>query len=184
MRSGTSTRILDLTPLLDTRGVAVKRSRRRHKALLRAAALAFVLLAAGAARAEEAPPPADPCAGLRAESEHDPEPALIDHEGVRGMFFAMPTARLVLCEVRELRLRRQAAALDERELGLWRFRVNILEEQVRLSDQARGIFEDALGAVSSRSWKRSPILWFCVGVVVAVGLVVAAVEVLDAASRP
>jgi len=134
--------------------------------------LALVILATSLpARAQE-----DPCASLRPEAAV-PEPLRLEHGGVPGMWFPMPTARLMLCEVRELRLRRRGAELDARELGLWERRVELGQERLQLAVEARDELESVLEASERRArsaeealndWTRSPVLWFAVGVVAAV----------------
>lgn len=135
--------------------------------------LALVILVTSLpARAQE-----DPCASLRAEVPADLEPTRLEHGGVAGMWFPMPTARLVLCEVRELRLRRASSALDARELSLWEARVELGQERLQLAVDARDELESVLEASERRArsaeealndWTRSPVLWFAVGVVAAV----------------
>lgn len=100
---------------------------------------------------------------------------------VRGMFFPMPTARLVLCEVRELRLRRRESGILSEEIRQWSARTDLLREQVRLAVEAKNELGQVVDAAERRareaeadrdSWWRSPVLWFAVGAVVTVALVV------------
>lgn len=146
--------------------------------------LALVLLVTSAARAQDAETtvPDDPCAELRTSAEGSPEPTRLERDGVPGLWFAMPTARLVLCEVRELRLRRRTADLDTRERGIFELRISSFEERLRLADTARTELESVLEAAARRAreaeaaandWTRAPALWFAVGLAVAIVLAVA-----------
>lgn len=147
--------------------------------------LAVALLWTGLARAQDAPEsPADGCADLRAPAavEGLPEPSRLERDGVAGMWFPMPIARLMLCEVRELRVRRREIALDARELAIWEGRVSSFEERLRLAVDARNELESVLEAAERRAreateaandWTRSPALWFAVGLAVAIVLAVA-----------
>lgn len=135
-----------------------------------ALALVLVFLVAAPARAQEV----DGCADLRVEA---PDPVRLEHGGVAGMWFPMPTARLMLCEVRELRVRRREVALSDAEITLWERRVSGFEERLQLAVQARNELATVLEAAERRAreatehaedpW-RSPVLWFAVGVLAAV----------------
>jgi hypothetical protein len=116
-----------------------------------------------------------------------PRPVALEHEGP-GIWFERETARcmlgrlaalpfyvervrlldqrLTLAEARDgLQERRYAAAVEGEERA-----VEALEAAVRGQREA----EEALDA-----WHRSPVLWFAVGVVATVGLVVASAYALD-----
>ena len=173
MRSGTSTKAL--------------------RALLAALALGTALeYPRATARAQEAPQgrepgSLDPCADLRGAAVGDP--TLLTRDGVPGMWFPMPVARLILCEARELRVRRQEVRLLDEAAGVWALRVRLLEEQADLAVQARNELGDVVEAAERRAreaaesadaWYRHPALWFAVGVVVAGLLVAGAVAVIGA----
>jgi len=103
----------------------------------------------------------------------------------------MPVARLVLCEVRELRIRRRELTLVDQELGLWARQATLLGEQVELAVQARDAFQGVVEAAEQRAqdaeaernaWYRHPALWFAVGVVVTGAVVAITAYALNAAS--
>lgn len=154
------------------------------------------LLVPAPGRAQDAPG----CAALEAAVQDQPEPTRVTGPGqVAGMWFPMPTARLVLCEVEQLRALRQLRQVDAREIRLWERQVDFLGEQVTLAVQARDALEGVVSAFVRRArdaeaarneavaeldaWYRSPVLWVSVGVVVAVVLEVAAVLVLGSAAE-
>jgi len=131
--------------------------------------------------------PADACAELRGDAANQPDPSLMDRNGIHGMWFSMPTSRLMLCEVRTLRLESRDRSLVDQELALWGQRVDNLHEQIGLMTQARTALETAIAAAERRArdaeaerdaWYRSPFLWFALGGVAAAALVALAVGVL------
>jgi hypothetical protein len=88
----------------------------------------------------------------------------------------MPAARLVLCEVRELEIRREELLLLERERGLLRLHAAILEDQEALAEAAKEEAARSVDVLARRAadaearadaWWRHPLLWFCLGVVLA-----------------
>ena len=138
-----------------------------------------VLALTGPASAQDV---TDPCDELRtATTDPEAEPTRYELEGVRGMWFPMPIARLILCEVRELRLRRRAVVLTTSELRLWEARVTFTERQRDLAVEARDRLEAVVEAATRRAreaesevgaWYRSPILWVVVGIVVGGGILI------------
>lgn len=157
-------------------------------ASLRAVAVAgplVLLLAAAPAEAVEG----QGCAKLEQAAEGQPSPLKIDHDGVTGMFFPMPTARLVLCEVKELRVRRRDAVLVDRGLKLWEARTTNLKEQVALAVEARDHLSSVVAASDRRAreaearldhWSRSPTMWFALGAAATVVVFFGSVYALDA----
>lgn len=136
------------------------------------------------------------CSDLEGLAQGQPEPSRLPGPGqVPGMWFPMPTSRLMLCEVQELRLRRQELSLAEQQLELHRDQAVLLREQVDLAVEAEGRLEGVVTAAERRAkdaelaqekaedeldaWHRSPFLWFGVGIVTTIVLEVAAVMVLD-----
>ncbi len=114
------------------------------------------------------------CGALEEKALGQPKPLKIDHDGVTGMFFTMPTARLVLCEVKQLRLHRRDAVLVDRGLRLWEDRTTNLKESVALAVEARDHLGSVVAASDRRAreaearldhWTRSPTLWLTIGVV-------------------
>lgn len=182
-----STRPLELVALLPLpREMATRRrSRRRRAATVRAVLVVVLILGAltGAARAQDGPVSdetrsqtrIDPCSELRAASEViEAEPTRLMVEGTTGMWFPIPIARLMLCEVRELRARRRVSLLDARELSLWELRVDFTERQLELAVEARDRLEAVVDDADRRAreaseelgaWYRSPILWAVIGIV-------------------
>lgn len=101
------------------------------------------------------------------------EPVQLAQNGVPGMWFPMPTARLILCEVRELRVRRQELALADQELALWGRQTALYAEQTALAVEARtALLAMVQGAerratqAERRGWFRHPVLWFVLGAAV------------------
>lgn len=170
MRSGTSTRI----------------------ALIRVLAASLLGVAWALAMGESAAlaqDGADPCADLRGAAQGAPEPSLLQNAGAQGMWFPMATARLVLCEVRELRLRREEVRILAETQDVWALRVRLLEEQVGLAVEARNELGDVVGAAERRArdaeerasaWYRHPGLWFALGVVGTVAIFAAGIAALNA----
>lgn len=180
---------LDFRNLLSgPRMIAVRRRRRRVSTVLYLLAVLVgvaVLALTGHVRAQAAPttePLADPCSELReAAQELDAQPTRYTLEGTAGLWFPSPIAALVLCEVRELRLRRRVVELDVRELRLWEQRVAFTERQRELAVEARDVFEVVVVASDRRAreaeselgaWYRSPILWVVVGIIVGGGVLI------------
>lgn len=167
--------------------ICTDRARRPLRARLAWEVLSLALLALGPSRAvlaEEAGLSADSqCQELETAADGAPEPEQIEHNEIAGMFFPMITARLILCEVRELRLRRREAGVDIRLINAWRLQVEFTERQRDLAVQARDQLADVIEQAERRAreaegragaWYRSPFLWLSVGVVLTVGLYFAA----------
>lgn len=185
---------LDLCGLLPChRKRATVRRRRRVSVVLYVAAVLGGLVVwglTGAARAQDVDVP-DPCSELRAATEDlEAEPTRYELEGIAGLWFPSPIARLMLCEVRELRIRRREVALDVRELRLWEQRVAFTERQRDLAVEARDTLEGVVEAAERRAreaeseaeaWYRSPILWVVVGIVVGAGVVIGGAYVASVA---
>lgn len=124
-----------------------------------------------------APTPSEPCADLEAAARAAAVPTLLASGGIQGMWFAMPAARLILCQIRDLQLRHRASLLDARERELWQRRVEIQSERAQAAIEARNDLRTVIQAAQDRakaaeealsSWTRSPVLWFAVGVIATV----------------
>lgn len=186
-----------MTSPLHIRLARIALQARRRERLWMLACLATVLILitlCGVARGQDGPRTTvstrvdqSACRELERAAEGQPEPARLSNGTTVGMWFPMPTARLVLCEVQELRLRRQEAALYGREVEIRDQMELLLREQVGLAVLA----EDRLKAVVSASerrardaerdrdaWFRAPWFLVTVGIVLTIGLEVAAVAVL------
>jgi hypothetical protein len=118
--------------------------------------------------------------------DYDPEYVTIDGEG--GMFFPMPLARLVLCDVEEKAGYAAQLALLEGELELWQRQEDLRADQVESMQGAldfmredAGIMQERLKRSESRSlhWSRHPGLWFGIGVVLTVAAMSLASRVLE-----
>lgn len=157
------------------------------RARLVGGALSLVLVAIGPSRpllAEEEGISGDSqCQELETAADGAPDPEQIEHDGIAGMFFPMVTSRLILCEVRELRLRRREAGVESRLIHAWRLQVDFTERQRDLAVQARDQLAEVIDVAERRAreaedravaWYRSPFLWLSVGVVLTVGLYFAA----------
>lgn len=162
-------------------------ARRPLRARLLWGVLSLVLLVfgpSGAVLAQESGLSSDSqCQELEAVADGASEPEQIEHNGTVGMFFPMATARLILCEVGELRLRRQEAAVDIRLIDSWRLQVRLLERQLSVSRQTREAFEGIVERSERRAreaegrtdaWYRAPAFLISLGVVLTVGLYFAA----------
>ncbi|HKZ40312.1 MAG TPA: hypothetical protein VJ044_05080 [Candidatus Hodarchaeales archaeon] len=125
-----------------------------------------------------------PCSDLRSDSEsQNQESELIEWNGIAGMFFPMATARLILCEVRELRLRQRSENLDQQLIESWRLQVEFTERQLELAIQARDQFESIVEVSERRAqeaedrlgaWYRSPWFLISIGAILTIGLYFAA----------
>jgi len=131
----------------------------------------------------------DPCANLRAGVGELMEPELAEIDGTQGTFFPAPLDRLVLCEVRALRVRNDEIRLLDSEVEIWAQQIEFLKTQLELAVQARNrlleIVEEAdrlrrEADERANRWWRSPILWMCVGAVVAGVLFYGAIRAIDA----
>ncbi len=169
-----------LLPLPRKRAAAARR--RRLSAVLYVLGLLVglaVLALTGPASAQE---PTDACDELRAvTAELEAEPTRHELEGVAGIWFPGAIARLMLCEVRELRLRRREIVLTVGEIRLWEQRVDFTERQRDLAVEARDRLDGIVVAAVRRAreaeesrdaWWRSPVLWIVVGVVVGGGILI------------
>lgn len=160
---------------------------RESTVVLFIAAIALLVIAASQCQAQDAAD--DPCAELRASSAGAPEPTLLERAGVAGMWFAMPLARLQLCELRAYRLGRREARLVDDELHLWGERLELAHQQTQAAVEAREALAGVVEAAERRArdaeaerdaWYRAPALWFIAGGVAAGLLVALAVGVLAA----
>lgn len=148
--------------------------------------LLAVLIVFGPSRAvfgEEGAPSESHCLELEREANGAPDPELIEWDEVRGMFFPMVTARLMLCEVRELRLRRREVSVDLSLIETWRHQVEVTTRQRDLAVEARDELEQVIERAErqaheaedrAEAWYRSPWFLISLGVVLTVGLYVAA----------
>lgn len=105
-----------------------------------------------------------------------PQPTAIEHEGVRGMWFADPIARYQLCQVQSLKLIKRKNFLAGHELSLWMHETRIegrraeiaVEAEERLKSIVAGAERRAQAAEEEmNAWDRSPVLWAVVGAAVA-----------------
>ena len=169
-----------LLPLPRKRAAAARRHRLSAALYLLCVLVGLVVLAlTGPVSAQE---PVDPCDELRAATtDLEAEPTSHELESVAGMWFPGAIARLMLCEVRELRLRRREIGLTSRELRLWETQVTFTERQRDLAVEARDRLEEVVEAATRRAreaesevgaWYRSPILWVVVGIVVGGGILI------------
>lgn len=127
------------------------------------------------------------CDGLIPASESAGDPIRMHRGEIPGMWFAMPTARLILCEVRELRIRRRELHLVDQELQLWEQQAENYRAQSELAVEAMDSFAGVLGAAELRAleaearsdaWYRHPGLWFVLGAAAAAAIFAAAVGAL------
>lgn len=105
--------------------------------------------------------------------DYDPEYVTVNGQG--GMFFPMPLARLVLCDVEEKAGYAAQLALLEGELELWQRQEDLRADQVESMQGALDFMRDDADVMRSRlrqseartlHWSRHPVLWFGVGVLV------------------
>lgn len=122
-----------------------------------------------------------PCDDLEVLSSESFEPELIQHNERAGMFFSMDSSRYILCAVQELRSRRQEIELYERELSALALQIELSERQIELANQANNRLNNLASHALVRAreaedramkWYRSPLLWFCVGFVLSIGLLI------------
>lgn len=127
------------------------------------------------------------CEGLQPASEAAGDAVRMQIGEIPGIWFAMPTARLILCEVRELRIRRRELHLVDQELQLWEQQANNYRAQSELAVDARDSFAGVLDAAELRAleaearsdaWYRHPGLWFVLGAAAAAAIFAAAVGAL------
>jgi FtsZ-binding cell division protein ZapB len=119
----------------------------------------------------------------------------ISYNGQEGTWFPLDLSRKVLADVEELRLVRPKVQLLSDSLQLKvdvieNLRIAIeaskdsekrMEEQIRLLYEDRQRLEDEVDKVRKQKnpvWKH-PAVWFSVGVVVTIGVIVGAVQVID-----
>lgn len=105
--------------------------------------------------------------------DYDPEYVTVNGQG--GMFFPMPLARLVLCDVEEKAGYAAQLALLEGELELWQRQEDLRADQVESMQGALDFMRDDADVMRARlkqsearelHWSRHPVLWFGVGVLV------------------
>jgi len=159
-----------------------------HRALKRSVGFMVFMIALSSSQSilaqaiyNESRPIESPCDDLEAMASESFEPELIEHNDRSGMFFSIDASRFILCAVQELRGRRQELDLFERELSSLVLQVELTERQVELANTARERLNELVTHSMQRAreaegrvdkWYRSPVLWFSVGVVVSIGLVV------------
>lgn len=105
----------------------------------------------------------------------DYDPAYIEIEGEAGMFFPMPLARLVLCDVEEKAGFDAQIRLMETELELWQKQEDLRVGQVMAMQSAIEFLQSDVDILRTRlrsseshatHWTRHPVIWFGVGVVI------------------
>ena len=153
-----------------------------------AAFLAVTMFAAVAAAQE----PGLPCPELRAAARNVPEPLRLDSGGISGMWFPMPTARLILCETQSLPNIVRDLRLANESIQLYQQRIDLFEERLTLSDTVSARLEGAMDAAEREAdratsrldhWTRSPYLWLSAGFVLAIGFVSAGATISARLSR-
>ena len=190
-------RCIDLTQIPEARRTRARRRRSRLQALMILLGVLSVFFFVAAVRAQEAPGPRltlptrapSTCQRLEAAVEGvEGEPTRVTHAGIAGMWFPMAIARLQLCEVLELRVRKAELAVVDQELTLWNHQATNFETQAALAVEARDAFAGVVGASERRAsdaearldaWYRHPALWFTIGAVIVGALLAAAVAVLN-----
>jgi hypothetical protein len=104
----------------------------------------------------------------------------IEYEGIVGMFFPMATSRLILCELRELSLRRSLVGLQNQENELWQLQVDFVERQLTLAIDARDELENVLERSEQRAneaesraelWWRSPVFIASISIVLTIAVI-------------
>ena len=130
-----------------------------------------------------------------AAAEAEIQPTFTLHQGVEGMWFALPAAKLVLCEVQTLRVLRVDLQAANRSLEIWSHRGDLLQEQVDLAvaaearmtgvvqtadRRARAAEQGQLAAESELdAWYRSPTLWAAIGAAIVIVLEVVALVIFE-----
>ena len=110
-------------------------------------------------------------------------PLELQLSGENGIWFPMVTARQMLADVTELRLRQEGDRITDAERALWAERRALSDRALALAietNNRREVLVDSLQgqleAITARSnhWGRSRALWLTIGVVVgALGVIVA-----------
>lgn len=151
-------------------------------------ALLLVTSLTGVARADTESD-SDPCSESRTTAAGIVPRRLILEDGESGMFYPVPLDRLVLCEVRELRLRRIEVRGIDAEINALERQVEFTERQVVLAVEARDRLEGVVEAAEGRArdleerldhWTRSQLLGAAVGVLVAAAIFYLTTLALDA----
>lgn len=113
------------------------------------------------------------------------EPVRIEFEGVTGMFFPMALARLMLCDIEEKAGVVTQLRLTETELTLWQKQESLrmdqmeaMQETIEFLQVDNDILRDRLNSADRQAlqWMRHPALWFCVGMLSTVAIVLATVR--------
>lgn len=102
---------------------------------------------------------------------------LLEHNGQKGMWFPMATARAMLADVTALPKIKATLDLMERRLGLERERTMLLERSVATTEQIAVKWKETAEAqakilTTDRTWWRSRVLWSIVGFVLGSGMTV------------
>ncbi|PIR49536.1 hypothetical protein COU79_04355 [Candidatus Peregrinibacteria bacterium CG10_big_fil_rev_8_21_14_0_10_54_7] len=116
--------------------------------------------------------------------EYDgPRRVTLDHEGRPGVWIAGPVLRCMVEQLQEHPLLLQRVSLLEEQLQLRDDQVDRLREVVSLAEEGEHRATEAIDSAIARAvaaedragvWYRSPALWFAVGAVVTVAVVVLA----------
>lgn len=112
---------------------------------------------------------------------------IVIRNNVSGIWFPMETAREILADVRELPLLRRQLTLFDQQLQLREQQINRTNEQMNREVEAR---EELMGEVEranrraeraeerQSSWVRNPVLWFVIGSLSTIALVIAGAAIL------
>ena len=112
---------------------------------------------------------------------------IIVRGGVPGIWFPMEIARAVLSDVRELPLLRRQISLFSQQLELRSQQIDRVNQQLENEVSARELLMGEIEGYQSRveraedresAWYKSPVLWFVIGSVCTVALVVAGAFIL------
>lgn len=95
----------------------------------------------------------------------------LTHEGHKGMWFPMDSARQLLKDVKLLKATQATLKKTEDRLGLEQERTKLLDKNVKSSEQISELWkktaeQQAKALAQKDSWWKSPYLWTAVGFVV------------------
>ena len=109
---------------------------------------------------------------------------LLLHDGRKGMWFPMASARLLLQDVALLPTLRRTLHITEGRLALEKDRTRLLSKHVVISEQIAGLWQKTAtqqAKVLTRDsvWWRSPYLWTAVGCITGVAVTVSVVYAVN-----
>lgn len=116
----------------------------------------------------------------------------VEYKGEPGIWFPSEIAHAMLADIKDYNLVKPEIGLLKDRLEIRAERIEFLKEEVSLATAAADKAESVLSAAIKRereakeeldAWYRSPILWVAAGVVVTVGLEVAAVYLFDSVAN-